>query len=1037
MIGAYGNYSSRMAEYPEFLNRSRLYHGSSSAASQASDVDDWSSIWRPPLTYKARRRRAAAFRDFVLVTEFSEIEGPVPLLTIPRDTKLDSRRLNDLSVRLMSTDYQSRGGSHSSVAPDVQVFQTNLLPGVHAFANYVTLCDVRARGFVRPLCVAYVTGDELKVPVIFEELRERILRACDMFKHTNRLWFETELSALLADFTYTKEEYLKWSSAPESSEALNKMIAEDTLHVFGVLSNRDNPALRSWHDAGNIPMETEEVDDEVPNLSEIACLDEPLRHEEVKESSASGSDIVDKSDEPLLERRNLVEVISNVEIENDVLSAVSAGSLQSSPVFVEFHEASKLSLPEEALGKLPTKQLHYSSSSPNLNFPSDDCSLKSETLEIKKVTLAEFADVPKSDEEALFIKGIPDLKTEIDELKVEMEEPQRSSPVLDCLEEGNCVPEEASKTRQVMDSVRSSSPGSNPMPDGSLLESESLHIKDMTSSGSDVNKTLSGNGGIPSVELDIYELSADSADARKSSLSQGAFDLPPVKDLVRSSSFTISNSTSDGCALKKFSSDEHLPAAKKFDFGNDGEILERVNLQSLACQISECELMLRSLEPSINDADARARVDRWKRAVYDGKFRCTRLLLQLFLGKDLESKKRSPRLIAPTPLKRTFDSIRPFHVLCQWGILPGIEILYDVAERYSIPTQCSKFHKLDSFFRTHVMSEFCLNLDIGMLKCLSTVPSVSDGKLDIDVFDPECVAFIEAWATSLQCRQVSKFNRRTLTHDIFASEGFFHLAPDPRWEMLQSDQDSEVFAEIDKYYVDSGPSSVSSEPPPVSQILCREEKLDNIVAEHVSRAMENLNLGDAGWNLGTFFHLFAGVAYHILYSLLSGRPVVIAGIESSESNVVERVRALEAFLPRGSRVLRWHTGIVDSFHVQRYNLIGICVPERLSVMDMMSSANLNRVTVLNTENQHIFGPAYSGSLLENLTHTRAKRAFQSDKAVLSQAYGVLVSVSRKVFLCYALTKEGRLQLKEVMAALGLDSCDRQIVKYLLDKSSCV
>ncbi|CAG0920302.1 unnamed protein product [Notodromas monacha] len=667
------------------------------------------------------------------------------------------------------------------------------------------------------------------------------------------------------------------------------MIAEDTLHVFGVLSNRDNPALRSWHDAGNIPMETEEVDDEVPNLSEIACLDEPLRHEEVKESSASGSDIVDKSDEPLLERRNLVEVISNVEIENDVLSAVSAGSLQSSPVFVEFHEASKLSLPEEALGKLPTKQLHYSSSSPNLNFPSDDCSLKSETLEIKKVTLAEFADVPKSDEEALFIKGIPDLKTEIDELKVEMEEPQRSSPVLDCLEEGNCVPEEASKTRQVMDSVRSSSPGSNPMPDGSLLESESLHIKDMTSSGSDVNKTLSGNGGIPSVELDIYELSADSADARKSSLSQGAFDLPPVKDLVRSSSFTISNSTSDGCALKKFSSDEHLPAAKKFDFGNDGEILERVNLQSLACQISECELMLRSLEPSINDADARARVDRWKRAVYDGKFRCTRLLLQLFLGKDLESKKRSPRLIAPTPLKRTFDSIRPFHVLCQWGILPGIEILYDVAERYSIPTQCSKFHKLDSFFRTHVMSEFCLNLDIGMLKCLSTVPSVSDGKLDIDVFDPECVAFIEAWATSLQCRQVSKFNRRTLTHDIFASEGFFHLAPDPRWEMLQSDQDSEVFAEIDKYYVDSGPSSVSSEPPPVSQILCREEKLDNIVAEHVSRAMENLNLGDAGWNLGTFFHLFAGVAYHILYSLLSGRPVVIAGIESSESNVVERV----------------------------------------------------------------------------------------------------------------------------------------------------
>jgi hypothetical protein len=148
---------------------------------------------------------------------------------------------------------------------------------------------------------------------------------------------------------------------------------------------------------------------------------------------------------------------------------------------------------------------------------------------------------------------------------------------------------------------------------------------------------------------------------------------------------------------------------------------------------------------------------------------------------------------------------------------------------------------------------------------------------------------------------------------------------------------------------------------------------------------------------------------------------------------VEIVRALEAFLPRRSRVLRWHTGIISDFHVQSYQLLGLCVPERLCVQDMMCPATQNRVTVLNTDNQHIFGPAYSGTLLETLASVKVKR-FASDKVVMSQAYAVLVNVARKVFLCSALTREGRLKLREVLAALGLDNCDKQIVKYLLEWS---
>jgi hypothetical protein len=96
--------------------------------------------------------------------------------------------------------------------PIFQVFQTNLLPNVHALANYVTLCDVRARGFVRPLCIAYVTGDDSKIPSVFRQLRTRLMRASAMIKRTNRAWFEKELSALLADFVFTKEAFLRWQN---------------------------------------------------------------------------------------------------------------------------------------------------------------------------------------------------------------------------------------------------------------------------------------------------------------------------------------------------------------------------------------------------------------------------------------------------------------------------------------------------------------------------------------------------------------------------------------------------------------------------------------------------------------------------------------------------------------------------------------------------------------------------------------------------------------------------------------------------------
>jgi hypothetical protein len=167
-----------------------------------------------------------------------------------------------------------------------------------------------------------------------------------------------------------------------------------------------------------------------------------------------------------------------------------------------------------------------------------------------------------------------------------------------------------------------------------------------------------------------------------------------------------------------------------------------------------------------------------------------------------------------------------------------------------------------------------------------------------DEIDLACLSFVEAWISSTIRRRSTTKRHRTLTHDIFASDGIYNESESPSGtphsgsgpgSQHDSAEDS-LLQEIAKYYVEHGASSSTSsatttarsspssfvEPPPVSKILDREEVLD-LEVDCLAVTMEKLNGGDPGWCLGTFFHLYSGVAYHVLFSLLSGRPVIIAG----------------------------------------------------------------------------------------------------------------------------------------------------------------
>ncbi|KAJ4447227.1 hypothetical protein ANN_09230 [Periplaneta americana] len=160
-------------------------------------------------------------QDFIIFAEFSEITGPIPLLTIPPHAE-DSTGIdiNNFIMRIMSLDYQANP-SQSVFCEDAQVLQMSIIPGLHVYVHYLTLHDPVARGFVRPLCLAYVSADQYKLSDMFPMLRKEFLQISQVVKHDNRLWFREEISSILRCIKETQNEYLYWKKKVDDGAVLS------------------------------------------------------------------------------------------------------------------------------------------------------------------------------------------------------------------------------------------------------------------------------------------------------------------------------------------------------------------------------------------------------------------------------------------------------------------------------------------------------------------------------------------------------------------------------------------------------------------------------------------------------------------------------------------------------------------------------------------------------------------------------------------------------------------------------------------------
>uniref|UniRef100_A0AAY4CP39 UDENN FLCN/SMCR8-type domain-containing protein n=1 Tax=Denticeps clupeoides TaxID=299321 RepID=A0AAY4CP39_9TELE len=144
---------------------------------------------------------------------FSEQVGPQPLFHRARGLVHPAGPfdLNRFSLRIMSVDYQPPGGGACSRQPIRFVEDSHVLLGdskesAYAYVHHLMLHDVAARGFVRPVCLAYVSTDERKLLQELPRLLAAFGHASECLKTGNRKVFARQLEQQLGELERQRQQ---------------------------------------------------------------------------------------------------------------------------------------------------------------------------------------------------------------------------------------------------------------------------------------------------------------------------------------------------------------------------------------------------------------------------------------------------------------------------------------------------------------------------------------------------------------------------------------------------------------------------------------------------------------------------------------------------------------------------------------------------------------------------------------------------------------------------------------------------------------
>jgi hypothetical protein len=224
-----------------------------------------------------------------------------------------------------------------------------------------------------------------------------------------------------------------------------------------------------------------------------------------------------------------------------------------------------------------------------------------------------------------------------------------------------------------------------------------------------------------------------------------------------------------------------------------------------------------------------------------------------------------------------------------------------------------------------------------------------------------------------------------------------------------------------------------SSPPPPSEG-------ETIVRKSFWEYLEsNLPRGQPGNGILKLFRLYPKFAHHIFYSILIGRTIVICGSEEQKNKISQILTALIPLVPTcvskkktsssSWKLLRWHRGVLVNTHIKAFKLIGLCIPERLEVHDLIHSRDKNCVTIFHLLKKSILGPAYSGVFLAPFEAQVQRHFHNSDLSFLTFIGSILTDMQTKIYMCKSL-RHNKNNNGNIIKASLLKASDIDIIRYL-------
>ena len=146
--------------------------------------------------------------DFIVITEFSEREGPICPLSVPSELPPEwNFNKSKFALRVLGSEFRKKkalGTLPSINVSDLQQFFEDDSNGLYIYCHYCSIADFGARGYTRALCLNYITPTPRKIQRIFSMLKGQFTETALILKRAAQQTFLKEIDDIIHSMTSTQ-----------------------------------------------------------------------------------------------------------------------------------------------------------------------------------------------------------------------------------------------------------------------------------------------------------------------------------------------------------------------------------------------------------------------------------------------------------------------------------------------------------------------------------------------------------------------------------------------------------------------------------------------------------------------------------------------------------------------------------------------------------------------------------------------------------------------------------------------------------------